>query len=207
MAVDDLIFGIDKALRTLFVAASTLRSVPGSGEAEADLSLEEKASAGALMRVNHVGEICAQALYQGQVLTCRDEEIRAALEKAAVEETEHLAWTERRILELGARKSILNPLWYLGALSIGVVVGRVGDGWNLGFLAETERQVEAHLDSHLDKLPKRDVRSRSIVAQMKSDEQRHAETAVALGAKELPAPARQAMRLAARVMTRTAYYL
>lgn len=207
MAVDDLIFGIDKALRTLFVAASTLRSVPGSGEAEADLSLEEKASAGALMRVNHVGEICAQALYQGQVLTCRDQEIRAALEKAAVEETEHLAWTERRILELGARKSILNPLWYLGALSIGVVVGRVGDGWNLGFLAETERQVEAHLDSHLDKLPKQDVRSRSIVAQMKSDEQRHAETAVALGAKELPAPARQAMRLAARVMTRTAYYL
>lgn len=207
MAVDDLIFGIDKALRTLFVAASTLRSVPGSGEAEADLSLEEKASAGALMRVNHVGEICAQALYQGQVLTCCDEEIRAALEKAAVEETEHLAWTERRILELGARKSILNPLWYLGALSIGVVVGRVGDGWNLGFLAETERQVEAHLDSHLDKLPKQDVRSRSIVAQMKSDEQRHAETAVALGAKELPAPARQAMRLAARVMTRTAYYL
>ena len=207
MAVDDLIFGIDKALRTLFVAASTLRSVPGAGEAEADLSLEEKASAGALMRVNHVGEICAQALYQGQVLTCRDEEIRAALEKAAVEETEHLAWTERRILELGARKSILNPLWYLGALSIGVVVGRVGDGWNLGFLAETERQVEAHLDSHLDKLPKQDVRSRSIVAQMKSDEQRHAETAVALGAKELPAPARQAMRLAARVMTRTAYYL
>mgnify|MGYP000588439711 CR=1 FL=1 len=207
MAVDDLIFGIDKALRTLFVAASTLRSVPGSGEAEADLSLEEKASAGALMRVNHVGEICAQALYQGQVLTCRDREIRAALEKAAVEETEHLAWTERRILELGARKSILNPLWYLGALSIGVVVGRVGDGWSLGFLAETERQVEAHLDSHLDKLPKQDVRSRSIVAQMKSDEQRHAETAVALGAKELPAPARQAMRLAARVMTRTAYYL
>lgn len=207
MAVDDLIFGIDKALRTLFVAASTLRSVPGSGEAEADLSLAEKASAGALMRVNHVGEICAQALYQGQVLTCRDQEIRAALEKAAVEETEHLAWTERRILELGARKSILNPLWYLGALSIGVVVGRVGDGWNLGFLAETERQVEAHLDSHLDKLPKQDVRSRSIVAQMKSDEQRHAETAVALGAKELPAPARQAMRLAARVMTRTAYYL
>ena len=207
MAVDDLICGIDKALRTLFVAASTLRSVPGAGEAEADLSLEEKASAGALMRVNHVGEICAQALYQGQVLTCRDQEIRAALEKAAVEETEHLAWTERRILELGARKSILNPLWYLGALSIGVVVGRVGDGWNLGFLAETERQVEAHLDSHLDKLPKQDVRSRSIVAQMKSDEQRHAETAVALGAKELPAPARQAMRLAARVMTRTAYYL
>lgn len=207
MAVDDLIFGIDKALRTLFVAASTLRSVPGAGEAEADLSLEEKASAGALMRVNHVGEICAQALYQGQVLTCRDQEIRTALEKAAVEEAEHLAWTERRILELGARKSILNPLWYLGALSIGVVVGRVGDGWNLGFLAETERQVEAHLDSHLDKLPKQDVRSRSIVAQMKSDEQRHAETAVALGAKELPAPARQAMRLAARVMTRTAYYL
>ena len=207
MAIDDLILGIDKALRTLFVAASTLRSVPGSGEVEADLSLAEKASAGALMRVNHVGEICAQALYQGQVLTCRDREIRAALEKAAVEETEHLAWTERRILELGARKSILNPLWYLGALSIGVVVGRVGDGWNLGFLVETERQVEAHLDSHLDKLPKQDVRSRSIVAQMKSDEQRHAETAVALGAKELPAPARQAMRLAARVMTRTAYYL
>lgn len=207
MGVDGLIFGVDKALRTLFVGASTARGVPGAGLAEADLSPEEKAGAGALMRVNHVGEICAQALYQGQALTCRDEEIRSALEKAAVEEMEHLAWTERRILELGARKSILNPLWYLGALSIGVVAGRVGDGWNLGFLAETERQVEAHLDSHLDKLPTQDVRSRAIVAQMKSDEQRHAETAVALGAKELPAPARLAMRLAARVMTRAAYHL
>ena len=157
------------------------------------------------MRVNHVGEICAQALYQGQVLTCRDEEIRAALEKAAVEETEHLAWTERRILELGARKSILNPLWYLGALSIGVVVGRVGDGWNLGFLAETERQVEAHLDSHLALLPEQDTRSREIVDQMRHDEIRHAETAVRLGAAELPAPFRVAMKLAAKVMTETAY--
>ena len=157
------------------------------------------------MRVNHVGEICAQALYQGQAITSRNPALREALRGAADEETEHLAWTERRIAELGGRKSLLNPLWYLGALSIGLVAGRCGDRWNLGFLAETERQVEAHLDSHLESLPEHDARSREIVDQMRIDEIRHAETAVHLGAADLPSPVKAAMKLASRVMTGTAY--
>lgn len=168
---------------------------------------KERAHSGALMRINHVGEVCAQALYQGQALTCQDAEIRRALEKAAAEETEHLAWTEQRIAELGARKSFLNPLWYLGALTLGVGAGRLGDTINLGFLAETERQVEAHLDHHLSELPLQDLRSRAIVQQMKIDENSHARTAVRLGARELPKYVVAVMRLAARVMTRTAYYV
>lgn len=159
------------------------------------------------MRINHVGEICAQALYHGQAIACREPEIRQALESAAKEETEHLAWTEQRLGEVGARKSLLNPLWYLGAFSMGVVAGRLGSGWNLGFLAETERQVEAHLAGHLSALPAQDKRSQAIVGQMKEDEKRHAEMAVRLGARELPAPVRFAMKMSARVMTSTAYYL
>lgn len=159
------------------------------------------------MRINHVGEICAQALYQGQALTCHDPEIRQALEQAAYEETEHLAWTERRINELGGRKSLLNPLWYLGALSLGLLAGKLGDAWSLGFLAETERQVEAHLDHHLAELPAQDVKSRAIVEQMKVDEVSHAETAIHLGARDLPPKLKTGMRLAAGVMTRTAYYV
>jgi ubiquinone biosynthesis monooxygenase Coq7 len=159
------------------------------------------------MRVNHVGEVCAQALYQGQALTCRSAEIRRALERAAGEETDHLAWTERRIKELGSRKSLLNPLWYLGALSLGALAGKVGDAWSLGFLAETERQVEAHLDHHLTGLPKEDIKSLAIVEQMKIDEVAHAETAVRLGAQAMPAYVKTVMRAAASVMTRTAYYL
>lgn len=159
------------------------------------------------MRVNHVGEVCAQALYQGQALSSRNVGVRQALEKAANEETDHLAWTEQRISELGARKSLLNPLWYFGALSMGVMAGKLGDAWNLGFLAETERQVEAHLDRHLETLPAHDMKSRAIVAQMRLDEISHAETAMALGARELPPPAKLAMKLVARLMTRTAYYL
>lgn len=205
--LDDLIVGFDKALRTVFASASSLRPLPGQEVPETALSAGEKAHAGALMRVNHVGEVCAQALYQGQALTCRDPALRKALEKAAFEETEHLAWTEKRIGELGARKSMLNPFWYLGAWSLGVFAGKLGDRWNLGLLAETERQVEAHLDSHLSTLPAEDARSRAVVEQMKVDESRHAQTAVELGAAELPAPAKAAMRLAAGVMTRTAYYL
>ncbi len=205
--IDTLIIGVDKALRTLFVGAPTSRPVPGQGLAEAVLSQEERHHAGALMRVNHVGEVCAQALYQGQAMTCSNLRIREALEKAAEEETEHLAWTERRMKELGAGKSALNPVWYLGALSMGVIAGKLGDGWNLGFLAETERQVEAHLASHLDKLPALDVRSRAVVEQMKIDEKGHADCAVALGAREMPAPVKLVMRLAAGVMTRTAYRL
>ncbi len=204
---DPLILSFDKAMRTLFVAAPTTRSVPGLGCVEQSLSAEEKIHAGALMRINHVGEVCAQALYQGQALTCRDPELRQVLEKAAYEETEHLAWTERRIKELGGRKSVLNPLWYLGALSLGVMAGKLGDAWNLGFLAETERQVEAHLEHHLTELPEQDVKSRAIVEQMKIDEISHAETAIRLGGRDLPLPVKTVMRLAAGVMTRTAYYV
>ena len=203
--LDPLILGIDQALRTLFVAAPTTRPVPGRGLAEAEMTPEERRHAGALMRINHVGEICAQALYQGQALTSDNAAVREALERAAVEETEHLAWTERRLLELGARKSCLNPLWYFGALSIGALAGKMGDGWNLGFLAETEKQVEAHLAGHLDQLPEHDERSRAIVEQMKIDEKSHADMAVELGARDMPAPLKVAMRLAAGVMTRTAY--
>lgn len=207
MLTDRLIVEFDKALRTVFAQASTTRDVPGQNGADFVLSIDEAARAGALMRVNHVGEICAQALYQGQALTCRSPGVRQALAHAAGEETEHLAWTEHRILELGGRKSLLNPLWYLGALSMGLFAGRLGDAWSLGFLAETERQVEAHLDSHLTKLPARDAKSRAIVEQMRRDEVAHAETAVCLGARELPLPAKAVMKLASRAMTHTAYYV
>ena len=204
---DSLIVGFDRALRTLFVAAPTLRPVPGSSVPEQEMTASERAHAAALMRVNHVGEVCAQALYQGQSMVCRDAEIKRSLVKAADEETEHLAWTARRIAELGGGKSVLNPVWYVGALSLGVVAGKLGDVWNLGFLAETERQVEAHLGRHLLSLPAGDVRSRSVVEQMIVDERSHAETAVRLGARELPSLVKSTMRLAAGVMTRTAYYL
>jgi len=205
--LDPFIIELDKALRTLFVAAPVTRDVPGRECPEAALSIQDKGHAAALTRINHVGEVCAQALYQGQALTCRDAGVRQALKRAAGEETEHLAWTERRIRELGGRKSALNPLWYLGALSMGLVAGKFGDAWSLGFLAETERQVEAHLDRHLCELPAQDIRSRLIVGQMKLDEASHAETAVRLGARELPSGIKMAMRVAAGVMTRTAYYL
>lgn len=205
--VDDLIIGFDKALRTLFVNAVSPRGVPGGSLPEPEMSEADKAHVAALMRVNHVGEICAQALYQGQAMVCRDDGVRASLNHAADEETEHLAWTEQRIAELGGRKSYLNPVWYVGALSLGVLAGKFGDGWNLGFLAETERQVEAHLDGHLDLLPDEDGKSRAIVAQMKADEAAHAEMAVGLGARELPPPVKAAMRLAAKVMTTVAYRL
>lgn len=203
--IDQAIIEFDKALRTVFASARSVRPVPGEGVPEADLSDAERAHAAALMRVNHVGEVCAQALYQGQAIMSRDAAIRDTMQQASREETEHLAWTERRIAELGGRKSLLNPLWYGGSLAIGMVAGRLGDRWNLGFLAETERQVEQHLKGHLDTLPAADERSRAIVEQMKVDEAEHAETAVRLGAHELPAPAKAAMKLAARVMTTLAY--
>jgi ubiquinone biosynthesis monooxygenase Coq7 len=156
------------------------------------------------MRINHVGEVCAQALYQGQALTARNPEARAVLEEAAREETDHLAWCESRINELGGRKSLLNPLWYGGAFALGAVAGALGDKWNLGFLAETERQVEAHLDGHLQQLPEQDARSRAIVEQMKVDEAKHAQTALDHGGAPLPMPVKQVMRFAAEVMRKTA---
>lgn len=202
---DPLILQVDQALRTLLAAAPTARPMPGEALPEADMTEPERQHVAALMRVNHVGEVCAQALYAGQAFAARDAGVRQALAQAAWEETEHLNWTERRIGELGGRKSLLNPLWYAGAWTIGAVAGRLGDPVSLGFLAETERQVEAHLDSHLGQLPAADRRSQAVVEQMKADEVKHADMAVRLGAAELPAAAKGAMRLAAKVMTTTAY--
>lgn len=207
MIADRFIIEFDKGLRTVFAPALTTRQVPGREIPDAALSVGDRAHAAALMRVNHVGEVCAQALYQGQALTCRNAGVRYALECAAREETEHLAWTEGRIGELGGRKSLLNPFWYLGALSVGALSGILGDAWSLGFLAETERQVEAHLDHHLTELPAPDLKSRAIVLQMRQDEAAHAETAVRLGAQDLPPLAKRVMQLASRLMTSSAYYL
>lgn len=204
--LDPLVLQLDKALRTIFAPAPTRRAMPGEGFPEAELTKEQKRHAAALMRVNHVGEVCAQALYAGQAFTAQHEAVQRALEQAAWEETEHLNWTERRIKELGGRKSLLNPLWYAGAWIIGAVAGRLGDSVSLGFLAETERQVGRHLESHLGRIPDADHRSRAVIEQMQADELRHAEMAVHLGAKELPQAAKQAMRQAARVMTSTAYW-
>jgi ubiquinone biosynthesis monooxygenase Coq7 len=204
---DRLIAGFDRALRTLFAPALSVRPVPGAGLPEADLDESGKRHAAALMRVNHTGEICAQALYQGQAMTARNPQTREALQRAADEEMEHLAWTAQRVGELGGRLSVLNPLFYAGAFTMGALSGLRGDAWNLGFLAETERQVEGHLEGHLDRLPEDDARSRAIVAAMKDDEARHATSARDLGAAELPAPVKQAMRLASKVMTGTTYWV
>lgn len=205
--LDKIIVEFDKGLRTLFARAPTSRPLPGRDLPDAELSSEEKRHAAALMRINHCGEICAQALYQGQALTARNEEVKGALEQAAWEETEHLNWTETRIAELGGRTSFLNPLWYGGSLALGALAGALGDKWNLGFLAETERQVEHHLDDHLARLPQQDERSRAILEQMKTDEIRHAETALEHGGAPLPLPVRAAMKLSSKLMTRTVYWI
>lgn len=205
--IDRLIIEFDKALRTVFAPGRSIRAMPGSDLPEPGLAEIEKQHVAALMRVNHCGEICAQALYQGQALTSRDSAISAALRHAAAEEGEHLAWTERRLGELGGRKSLLNPLWYSGSLCMGLLAGKLGEAWNLGFLAETERQVEAHLNGHLQRLPDTDRKSLAVIEQMKRDEAGHARTAEQLGAHELPGVVRQAMRLVSGVMTRTAYWI
>lgn len=205
--IDKLIIGFDSALRTLLTPAQTLRSIPGSDLPEADLTDAEKKKSTALMRVNHVGEVCAQALYQGQALTAKNKNVQAVLMQAAREETEHLAWTERRIAELDGRKSLLNPLWYGGSFAIGAVAGLLGDKWNLGFLAETEHQVGEHLGGHLQRLPDDDEKSRAIVTQMQIDEASHATMAMSQGGVELPMPVRLAMKMGSKVMTRTAYWV
>jgi 3-demethoxyubiquinol 3-hydroxylase len=204
---DRLIAEFDRALRAIAGVANATRPSPAQGKPEAQLDEAERAHAAALMRVNHVGEVCAQALYQGQALTARDEGARQALERAAREEEDHLAWSAARIRELGGRPSLLNPLWYAGSLAIGACAGALGDRWNLAFLAETERQVGEHLSGHLDKLPAADERTRALVEGMRADEAGHRASAVALGAAELPAAAKGAMRLAARLMTTVAYRL
>ncbi len=205
MSLDEWIASADQALRTLTGGAHAARPLPTAPEAE--LTLQERQLSGALLRVDHVGEVCAQALYQAQGLTARSRQLRQQMKRAAAEEVDHLAWTERRLAQLGARTSWLNPLWYAGAFGIGLLAGRAGDRWSLGFVVETERQVEQHLAGHLDRLPSADAPSRAIVEQMKADEAQHAAAAQLHGAAPLPAPIRLAMRLAARVMTQTAHYV
>lgn len=205
--LDKLITLFDAGLRTVFAPAVAARPNPAEAQPEAALTAAQKKDVVGLMRINHVGEICAQALYEGQALTARNAEVKAALEQAAREETDHLAWCEGRINELGGRKSLLNPLWYGGAFTLGAVAGVLGDRWNLGFLAETEHQVEAHLDEHLDRLPAEDGRSRAVLAHMKEDEARHAQTALDHGGAILPVPVKVAMKLAAQAMKRTAYWV
>ena len=213
MHIDDLITGFDRALRTFAGASTTrrpypadIRHPPGAPAEEAPpLQGADRAHAAGLMRVNHTGEICAQALYSGQAMTSSNAALREKFDRASREETEHLAWTEKRLDELGAHRSLLNPLWYAGSFAIGAAAGLAGDRWNLGFLSETERQVEQHLAGHLDALPAEDVRSRAIVAQMRIDEAAHAQMAEDEGAERLPFPIRLLMRVTAKVMTGTAY--
>lgn len=207
--MDNYLNAADVALRTLFATPRARRACPTvpepTAEAGAPLSGPDKALSGALMRVNHVGEVCAQALYSAQALATRDPQLRAQYTEAALEETDHLAWTRQRLDELGARPSLLNPLWYAGAFGLGLLAGRLGDRVSLAFLVETEQQVEAHLDNHMTRLPTHDHASRAIVAQMKDDEARHAREAQHAGAATLPAPVQGLMRAAAKVMTTVAH--
>jgi ubiquinone biosynthesis monooxygenase Coq7 len=205
--LDLLIAEADRALRTLAAANTATRVSPASSAAPGMLSDDARKHAAGLMRVNHAGEIAAQALYQGQALTARDPDLRDSLRRACEEESDHLAWCDERLRELGARPSVLNPLWYLGSFAIGAVAGAFGDRLSLGFLAETERQVEGHLDEHLERLPPEDERSRRVLEQMKADEVRHGEAARNAGAATLPEPVTRLMRLTSQVMTRTAYWL
>lgn len=205
--IDAFLSAADGALRTLFASPRALRACPTVPADDTDLSPADKRKAAALMRINHVGEVCAQALYSAQSLTTRDPALKTHFEQAAREETDHLAWTQGRLDELGSRPSLLNPLWYAGAFGLGLVAGRLGDRASLGFLVETERQVEAHLQSHLELLPAGDHASKAIVAQMKEDEAAHAALALEAGGVELPAPVRRLMKAAAKVMTTTAYYV
>jgi len=205
--LDDLIVGFDRALRTLSGVAASGRPNPAAGMPEPELTADERRHAAGLMRVNHTGEVCAQALYQAQALTARDGAIRHRLAHAAREEEEHLAWTQQRLAELNDRPSLVNPLWYAGSFAIGLAAGLTGDRTNLGFVVETERQVEEHLSGHMDRLPPGDVKSRAIVVAMRDDEMRHGAAARDAGAADLPWLARALMRGTARLMTVTAYRL
>ena len=201
-----LILAVDSALRTLWAQPRASRPNPAASVAALELNHAEQRQAGALMRINHVGEVCAQALYTGQALACQSPALRAQLAEASREETDHLAWTKQRLDELNDRPSLLNPLWYAGSFVIGYAAGKLGgDRVSLGFVVETERQVEAHLQSHMDLLPAADSASRAIVAQMKADEMAHAPMAMKAGAVELPAPVKALMQAAAKVMTTVAH--
>ena len=201
--IEYMLSAADEGLRALAGVATPARAMPGEGSARGS---DERLSAG-LMRVNHTGEICAQALYSGQALFARTGQVREALRAAANEERDHLAWCRTRLRQLDSRPSVLDPLWYAGSFALGVVSGAAGDKWSMGFLEETEAQVERHLDGHLQRLPADDHRSRAVLEQMREDERRHGATGHALGAKDLPLPVKAAMRLASRVMTRTAYWI
>ena len=206
-SLDHVLSHADLALRTLSGTATASRPLPQPSDpvSATVLSAEDRLLSAALMRVNHVGEVCAQALYAAQALTARSPTLRAQMQAAGREETDHLAWTERRLADLGGRTSLLNPLWYAGAFAIGMLAGRAGDRISLGFVVETERQVEQHLASHLQRLPEGDQASRAVVAQMRDDEARHADQALAAGAVPMPAPVRWLMRQSARVMTTLAH--
>jgi len=202
---DQLVANADEALRTLTGHHTAARPMPSARSTEAELTAEERDLSSSLMRVNHVGEICAQALYQAQALTTKKPALKAHFASASREEADHLAWTEQRLRELGGRVSLLNPLWYAGSFAIGLLAGRRGEKTSLGFVVETERQVEQHLDSHLTKLPAADLASRAVVQQMMNDENQHARNAQRAGGTNLPLPVRLAMRAAAKVMTTVAY--
>lgn len=206
--IDRFILGLDQGVRTLFgPPLTTERPCPGADLPDTELSDQERRHVARLMRVNHTGEVCAQGLYQGQALTAHRTETRSRMARSAQEENDHLDWCEHRIKELGDRKSLLNPLWYAGSLAIGAAAGLAGDKWSLGFVVETERQVENHLDGHLAEVPTADLRTRAILEQMKADEIHHAELAQGLGGAELPAPVKLAMRLTAKIMTGTVYWV
>lgn len=205
--LDRLIAGLDHALRTVAAKPVAARANPAAGMPRVPLDAAARAEAGRLMRVNHAGEVAAQALYVGQALVARDAVTRTALERAAAEEGDHLAWCADRLRELDTPASALTPLWYAGSFAIGAAAGLAGDRWSLGFVVETERQVEQHLDAHLDRLPAEDHASRAVLAQMKADEVRHGAAARAAGGSDLPQPVQRAMRLASRLMTRTAYWI
>lgn len=206
--IDRILMTADQSLRTLFGRPHTTeRKNPAATLSETELRDEQRRHVGRLMRINHTGEVCAQALYQGQALTATLPETRRRLERSAEEENDHLAWCEERLDELGERKSILNPLWFAGSFAMGAVAGLAGDKWSLGFVVETERQVEDHLDDHLEQIPLQDEKSRAILAQMKADEVHHAQIAKAAGGADLPVPIRAAMKLTSRIMTKTVYWL
>ncbi len=205
---DLLINGIDQALRTCFGRPQvTERPDPANEHPEADMSEQERDLAARLMRINHTGEVCAQALYQGQALTAKLPEVRSSMERAAQEENDHLDWCESRLKQFDNRKSLLNPLWYAGSFVIGAAAGLAGDKWSLGFVAETEHQVEAHLEDHLQRIPAQDMKSRAVLEQMKEDEIHHATVALEAGGAELPAPIKLAMKLTSKLMTKSVYYL
>lgn len=206
--LDDLIVNLDQGLRTVFGRPKvTGRANPAGEEGEAELDERERRLSAGLMRVNHTGEVCAQALYQGQALTARLPQVREKMEQASQEENDHLAWCEGRLNELDSHTSYLNPLWYVGSFAIGAAAGLAGDRWSLGFVAETEHQVVDHLNDHLERLPQQDEKSRAIVEQMREDEGHHATVALEAGGVELPRPVRRLMALTSKLMTRTAYHL